>query len=112
MVQALAEALLIIEVRTKIQLLTLEAEGIQVLRFPIRDTQTIRKPIKGVEDDSRSPRCFNQFGQSASIGPDAVGAEIEPHGFHSPIEGPLTQAYDLGHSTPGRSDRRVLSARP
>ena len=37
MAEAIGEALQIIEVRTKIQLLTLEAEGTQVIRFPGKD---------------------------------------------------------------------------
>jgi hypothetical protein len=35
--KAIFEALQIFEVRTKVQFLTLEAEGIQVVRFPSKD---------------------------------------------------------------------------
>ena len=79
MAKAIAEALQIIEVRTKIQFLTLEAESAQVVRFPSKDAQTISKPITGIEDDPRPPRCFDQLSQGVSIGADAVGAEIKPH---------------------------------
>ena len=37
MAEAIAKSFRIIEVRTKIQFLTLEAEGTQVVRFPSKD---------------------------------------------------------------------------
>jgi hypothetical protein len=79
MTEAIAEALQIIEVQAKIQFLTLEAKGTQVVRFPSKDAKTIGKAIKGVEDEPRPPRLFDQFCQGVAIGSDAIGAEIKLH---------------------------------
>ena len=81
MTKAVAEALRIIEVRTKIQLLTFEAESTEVIPFPSKDPQTIGKSVESIEDDGRPSRRFDQFGQGVSIGAHAVGAEVQPHGL-------------------------------
>ncbi len=79
MAKAIAEPPGIIEVRTEIQFLTLEAKCPQVVRFPSKDAWTIGKAIKGIEDDPCPRRCFDQLSQGVSIGTDAIRAEIELH---------------------------------
>lgn len=72
MAKAVAEAFQIIEVRTKVQLLTLEAEAAYVIPFSSKDAQTICKPIKGVEDEASPSQWFDQFGQGVAISAQAV----------------------------------------